>query len=1163
MTHSKVTGLVAIGLALLLPIGWALAQPSASPDSQRLLESGVRLYEEGEIDEAQEKLRRVDPFRLTKEQRVELYETLRAIREKIQERATPANLLARAEALLDEERLVGAERLFRAVTDHPDATEADLEAAAEGLGNLQEQRQAAIEAIEAMVEEARADLEAGELEAARRRAAEAKRRGGRVGWDGEAEADRLIDQVEARRRARAEAERRKAEAERRAAQEKARQALEAAAEAEEPEPAETSPEPEEVSPETVEASPESPEAAPEADAPSPVAPAVVQDVEPEAIEPEREAAAAAAEEEVAAATPAPAEPRPDREAEVEEAPGEPGEDVEPQATEEDLLSRARRLFLQEKIAEAEEAEQQGQYRVAARHFEEVLAVAPDHEAAQAGLARVEAKKGEAPRGVLGEQIAATQLRADAAVSEFRNLMAQAEQQLQERNFSAALESSQQAKVVLDRNQRFLPASRYQGLREEAVNLAATISDRRRVAEQEQREQIEAQREQEARIRRAEARQRQQEEVDRLLTRASELRREQKYDQALELINQALFIDSTNVAAQLMKEMVADSKLFVERREMERRRRRIVVDQSNMNFGATMPYSEIMTYPSDWPELTARRLGALDEGAGESEVNRRVAQQLEEQVPVNFEANNLVNVIEFLRNTTGVNFFVNWTALENVGVEQDTPITLNLSNIPADQALRLVLQQATVEEFNPVSFSVIDGIVHISTEQDLTRTTTTQVYDIRDLLVQVPNFEEAPQFDLEQSLEQGESGEGGGGGSDGGLFGDQDDRDEEGGASRSELIQEIMDLVRSTVGRAEDWAEFGGNVSSMRELNGNLIVRSPPSMHREIISLLGQLRETRAVQISVEARFLLVDQNFLNEVGIDLDVEIDTRSDDFDNIDIDQDSVGLATLASSGVPGSFAGDALSKSFTLATGFMDDLDVSLLVRATQASRRAIALTAPRVTFFNGQRAFVTIARQVAFISDLESVPDAGGFNPTLSVVQAGVVLDVEGTVSSDRRYVTLTVRPDLADIINIRQVPVIAEIDDSDDDATDVTIIGEEDDDGAEEGEDFIRGFIEAPETELTSVRTTVSVPDRGTLMLGGQRLTRETELEAGVPVLSKIPVLNRLFTNRSKVKDERTLLILVKPTVIIQSEEEENLFPGLLENPQDFDAPRHIGIGMGG
>jgi general secretion pathway protein D len=80
-----------------------------------------------------------------------------------------------------------------------------------------------------------------------------------------------------------------------------------------------------------------------------------------------------------------------------------------------------------------------------------------------------------------------------------------------------------------------------------------------------------------------------------------------------------------------------------------------------------------------------------------------------------------------------------------------------------------------------------------------------------------------------------------------------------------------------------------------------------------------------------------------------------------------------------------------------------------------------------------------------------------------------------------------------------------------------------------------------------VQTTVTVPDQGTILLGGQRLVTESEVETGVPVLSKIPFLNRLFSNRTSAKEEQTLLILIKPTILIQNEEEERSFPGLSES----------------
>ena len=48
--------------------------------------------------------------------------------------------------------------------------------------------------------------------------------------------------------------------------------------------------------------------------------------------------------------------------------------------------------------------------------------------------------------------------------------------------------------------------------------------------------------------------------------------------------------------------------------------------------------------------------------------------------------------------------------------------------------------------------------------------------------------------------------------------------------------------------------------------------------------------------------------------------------------------------------------------------------------------------------------------------------------------------------------------------------------------------------------------------LYYVATTVSVPDGGTVLLGGVKRLREGRNEFGVPLLSKIPYIDRLFRN---------------------------------------------------
>ena len=55
-----------------------------------------------------------------------------------------------------------------------------------------------------------------------------------------------------------------------------------------------------------------------------------------------------------------------------------------------------------------------------------------------------------------------------------------------------------------------------------------------------------------------------------------------------------------------------------------------------------------------------------------------------------------------------------------------------------------------------------------------------------------------------------------------------------------------------------------------------------------------------------------------------------------------------------------------------------------------------------------------------------------------------------------------------------------------------------------------GFIQLPNVTIQQLETTVNVPDGGTLLLGGQKLAGEVEREMGVPLLSKIPIINRAF-----------------------------------------------------
>src|SRR5262249_17825366 len=94
--------------------------------------------------------------------------------------------------------------------------------------------------------------------------------------------------------------------------------------------------------------------------------------------------------------------------------------------------------------------------------------------------------------------------------------------------------------------------------------------------------------------------------------------------------------------------------------------------------------------------------------------------------------------------------------------------------------------------------------------------------------------------------------------------------------RDQLTRRIVDIIEQHVD-FEGWRDNGGETGFIQQLNGNLIITNTPRNHREIQGLLSKLRELRAMQINVETRFLLVRQDFFEQIGFDIDVILNANN----------------------------------------------------------------------------------------------------------------------------------------------------------------------------------------------------------------------------------------------------------------------------------------------
>ncbi len=640
------------------------------------------------------------------------------------------------------------------------------------------------------------------------------------------------------------------------------------------------------------------------------------------------------------------------------------------------------------------------------------------------------------------------------------------------------------------------------------------------------------------------------QVASLISRSRSAVNEGKYDEALGIIDQILILDPQNDYAVGVRGLVEDRALFLQQRKYHEDFERQITVQLNANEERKIPYSDILRFPDNWPDLSATRDESVRRERGEESEDADVQRQLDRTLPeVNFNQVAFGDVIDFLRDITTANIFVNWRALEAAGVDKNAPVTARLRNVKFSKALTLILQDVSAQATAKLGFTTGDGVITISTDEEIGKNTTQLVYDISDLLFSPPDPTDIPQFNIQSSAQT--SGKGGGGGGGGqGLFGGgtggQTTTGDESRRASEEAREDMIKLIQEAIA-PESWKENGG-IGSIRVQSGTgrLIVSQTAENQRAIARLLDKLREGLAIQIMVETRFLTVQRNFLEDVGIDFDFTFNNANPNDPNrkfapISVSQNSFNFtgASSVDTGLPGNLSGAvAESPALTTAISFVDDFTVNALIRATQAEQTSTQVQAPRIMVYNGKTAYVVVSTQRAYVSDLTPVvgQNAIGFDPTISVVDSGVSLIVTATASADRKYVTMNLKPRLQRLLNL--VPFVFGSN---------TIIPNSTIDLTTQPISAGEGVVQQPELSVTFLETTVSVPDGATLLLGGQTLTGELSREEGVPVLSKIPFLKRLFTNRTMSRDDVVLLILVKPTIVIEREQEAKQFPLLTSN----------------
>lgn len=727
----------------------------------------------------------------------------------------------------------------------------------------------------------------------------------------------------------------------------------------------------------------------------------------------------------------------------------------------------------------------------------------------------------------------------------------------------------------------------------------------------------------------------------------------RFNEVQRICKDILELDPNNAAAEELKEQARlqqDKKTWEEIRKTDK-----VEHERNRQYLHKMknPSMDLVGYPEKdiWEEITRRDPVAYPEDKQPTEKEAMLKQALKERrVDINFEATPLSDVVNFLRSLVDLNIVLD-PNLEDKEIRERL-ISLQLSDITLGAALDFICGKDLI-------YIVKNDAILITTRAALQGELSIQVYDVRDLLLTLIDRPAQP-FTLAEGTSGAAAaaagglsfgGEGGAeGGAGGGLKRSAKGRDlmdidlQRRGHDLIELIVRVTgiqnwdhafvvgklyskDYIAGEEGEAaiEQIAGVGGGGgegagAGMRTIafrDGDLIIRQSSDIHEMVKQLLSRMRESMYIQVSIDARFLTVQDNWFEEVGTDItnllfrnDRKVTFNPDNpwspgaqgqgfpyppfttapggsfqlrtpgpppttypapplpgqagafpsnrflvpaYPNPNLTE----LSPVAHSGfwgisnpfntagplapfsgtqsgsIAALFPGGATAfqgVGLNLGLAFLSDIQAALLIKAVQDSNKADILSCPRVTVFNTQRANISVGRQVGYIADAD-VGNNGALDPQVASVTTRTTLDVRPIVSADRRYVYLELFPQTRALgTGARNTP--------DGPFFTVTVTA-----AAGTGNTTAQSSIpiQLPQQDFRIVETTVCVPDRGHLLIGGLATVSETDTESGIPVLNKLPLVKRLFSRRGSAKIRNHLLILIHPTILVKEELENKVY----------------------
>ena len=313
----------------------------------------------------------------------------------------------------------------------------------------------------------------------------------------------------------------------------------------------------------------------------------------------------------------------------------------------------------------------------------------------------------------------------------------------------------------------------------------------------------------------------------------------------------------------------------------------------------------------------------------------------------------------------------------------------------------------------------------------------------------------------------------------------------------QIAQTLAAIGDSIAASGEQAQGPGGNTIRADETINALVIHARPEMLQILLDVVDQLDIPRS-QVLVEAAIVEVSGDIDDALGVQWAIDGGSRNSGVGGVNYNDTGLSIGTLIGSLASGAVP-TVLPSGAILGLG---NSNFGALVTALSSNSKTNLLSTPTLLTLDHQPAEILVGQNVPFQTGSYTTTADGASNPftTISRQDVGVTLKVVPHINEGG-----TLRLEIEqEISSLAPAPSGIAV-------TDVI-------------------------TNKRSIKSTILASDGQVIVLGGLIQDDTSQRRAGIPGLSAIPGLGRLFSSTQDSRIKRNLMVFLRPTVITGSQQ---------------------------